>query len=123
MPASGKVVALEAFLILFLQVEITGQGLGIWPLRVLCTRQFPGTIAATTPTVHAFGITADSGEVLIHVGVDTVEMKGDSFTALVEQDQHVEVGQPLLVTLMELRTLVILKVVILAIAILASTAM
>ena len=30
------------------------------------------------------------------MGVDTVEMKGDGFTALVEQDQHVEVGQPLM---------------------------
>ncbi len=36
-------------------------------------------------------------EVLIHVGVDTVEIKGTASTALVgEQDQHVEVGQPLM---------------------------
>ena len=33
---------------------------------------------------------------MIHVGVDTVEMKGDGFTALVEQNQRIEVGQPLM---------------------------
>jgi len=74
-----------------------GQGLGIWPSEGVVYAPVSGTITATTPTVHAFGITADSGEeVLIHVGVDTVEMKGDGFVALVEQNQHVEVGQPLM---------------------------
>ncbi len=93
-PASGKVVALETVF----AGGMLGQGLGIWPSEGVVYAPVSGTITATTPTVHAFGITADSGEeVLIHVGVDTVEMKGDGFTALVEQDQHVEVGQPLMI--------------------------
>lgn len=96
-PASGKVVALESVPDPVFAGGMLGQGLGIWPSEGVVYAPVSGTITATTPTVHAFGITADSGEeVLIHVGVDTVEMKGDGFTALVEQDQRVEVGQPLM---------------------------
>ena len=96
-PASGKVVALENVPDPVFAGGMLGQGLGIWPSEGVVYAPVSGTITATTPTVHAFGITADSGEeVLIHVGVDTVEMKGDGFTALVEQDQRVEVGQPLM---------------------------
>lgn len=96
-PASGKVVALESVPDPVFAGGMLGQGLGIWPSEGVVYAPVSGTITATTPTVHAFGITADSGEeVLIHVGVDTVEMKGDGFTALVEQNQRVEVGQPLM---------------------------
>ena len=96
-PTSGKAVALESVPDPVFAGGMLGQGLGIWPSEGVVYAPVSGTITATTPTVHAFGITADSGEeVLIHVGVDTVEMKGDGFTALVEQDQRVEVGQPLM---------------------------
>ena len=96
-PVSGKVVALENVPDPVFAGGMLGQGLGIWPSEGVVYAPVSGTITATTPTVHAFGITADSGEeVLIHVGVDTVEMKGDGFVALVEQGQHVEVGQPLM---------------------------
>ena len=84
-PASGKVVALENVPDPVFAGGMLGQGLGIWPSEGVVYAPVSGTI------------TADSGEeVLIHVGVDTVEMKGDGFTALIEQDQHVEVGQPLM---------------------------
>jgi glucose-specific phosphotransferase system IIA component len=52
---------------------------------------------ATTDTNHAIGLTTSDGiEVLIHIGIDTVEMKGEGFVRLVEQGDAVETGQPLL---------------------------
>jgi PTS system D-glucosamine-specific IIC component len=48
-------------------------------------------------TRHAVGITAEDGmEILIHVGIDTVNLEGEGFTGLVRQDDKVTAGQPLL---------------------------
>ena len=53
-----------------------------------------GTVSASM--AHAVGITADDGaEVLVHVGIDTVEMSGNGLTCLVSQDARVEAGQPI----------------------------
>ncbi|WP_417802373.1 PTS system trehalose-specific EIIBC component [Thermophilibacter provencensis] len=56
------------------------------------------TVAATMPgSNHAIGLVLDDGmELLVHVGVDTVEMGGDGFACLVEQGQRVSAGQPLM---------------------------
>ena len=56
-----------------------------------------GEITQAPDTLHAFGITTPSGvEVLIHVGVDTVEMKGDGFESKVKLGSKVTKGQLLL---------------------------
>ena len=50
-----------------------------------------------TDTRHAVGITSDEGlEVLIHIGIDTVQLAGDGFVGLVGQNEKVSAGQPLL---------------------------
>ncbi|BAS12691.1 PTS system glucose-specific EIICBA component [Arthrobacter sp. Hiyo8] len=55
-----------------------------------------GTIAVAMKTGHAFGIKTDDGaEVLVHVGIDTVTMKGEGFHGALERGTRVEVGQPL----------------------------
>lgn len=56
-----------------------------------------GTLTHMFPTGHAAGITTAEGlEILIHVGLDTVELKGKGFTILVPQGQKVVVGTPLI---------------------------
>lgn len=56
-----------------------------------------GTITTLFPTKHAVGITAEDGlELLVHFGMDTVALKGEGFTALVQQDDRVKAGQPIL---------------------------
>lgn len=59
---------------------------------------FDGTvIAEMAETRHAIGLRSNKGvELLIHVGLDTVEMKGDGFTYLVKQGDTIKKGQPLM---------------------------
>lgn len=77
-----------------------GDGLAIEPAPGADTVVAPadGVVAATMPgSWHAIGLTLDNGpEVLIHVGIDTVDMGGDGFACLVEQGQRVTAGQPLM---------------------------
>ena len=52
-----------------------------------------GTVATVTKTGHAFGIKTTTGvEVLVHIGIDTVQMKGDGFEVAVSKGQTVEKG-------------------------------
>lgn len=55
-----------------------------------------GTVSQLTDTLHAVGITAGDMELLIHAGVDTVEMNGDGFTNAVKEGQSVKKGDLLL---------------------------
>ena len=77
-----------------------GDGLAIEPAAGEDTVVAPadGVVAATMPgSFHAIGLTLDNGpEVLVHVGIDTVDMGGDGFACLVEQGQRVTAGQPLM---------------------------
>lgn len=52
-----------------------------------------GTISAIFPTGHAYGITGDDGiEILVHIGIDTVEANGAGFTVLKKQNDKVAAG-------------------------------
>ena len=57
---------------------------------------FDGEISSVAESKHAVGISANDMEVLIHVGVDTVNMNGDGFTCLVSEGDQVKAGQPLI---------------------------
>ena len=75
-----------------------GPGMAVKPSGNVIYAPVTGTITAAVETGHALGVTSDDGmEVLIHVGVDTVEMRGDGFRVLVEKDEHVVAGTPLIV--------------------------
>mgnify|MGYP002626875191 CR=1 FL=1 len=72
-----------------------GKTIAIWPSEGVVYAPVSGVVASAMP--HALGFAGDDGtEVLIHVGVDTVNMNGDGFDLLVEQGAHVAAGQPLL---------------------------
>ena len=75
-----------------------GPCVGIKPQRGVVYAPVNGVVSFTTNTLHALGITSDDGmEVLIHVGVDTVNMRGDGFHGYVAKGQRVRVGEPLMV--------------------------
>jgi PTS system beta-glucosides-specific IIC component len=96
-PVTGKVIALsdvkdEAF-----SSGAMGQGLGIEPSEGKVYAPADGEISTFFPTGHAIGITSDNGiEILIHVGMDTVELNGKGFTPKKKQGDHVKKGELLL---------------------------
>lgn len=76
---------------------IMGPGLAIEPSEGLVVAPADGVVAHITKTGHAVALQLDGGvELLIHVGIDTVEMGGDGFEPLVEADAVVTAGEPIL---------------------------
>lgn len=77
--------------------KMMGDGFAIVPSEGTIVSPVDGKIVNLFPTKHAIGILSDSGrEILIHVGIDTVNLKGQGFEALVTENDRVEAGQPLL---------------------------
>ena len=73
--------------------EIMGKGIAIKPASDEVHSPVTGTVTVAYPTHHAYGIKADDGaEVLIHLGIDTVDLKGQYFTSKVGQGDHVNTG-------------------------------
>ena len=74
-----------------------GQGVGIEPDEGIVYAPMDGEISTVAESKHAIGITgAEDMELLIHVGIDTVEMKGDGFKPFVSEGDNVVKGQKLL---------------------------
>ena len=97
-PITGKYIPLEEIPDEVFSQGILGQGCGIEPEEGLVVAPANGIITQVADTKHAIGLTTDDGaEVLIHVGMDTVDMNGAGFTAKVKVDDRVVCGQSLLV--------------------------
>lgn len=73
-----------------------GQGAAIEPSEGVLYAPADGKIALVFPTGHAVGInTTDGAEVLMHIGMDTVNLQGKGFKTLVQKGQEVKAGDPL----------------------------
>ena len=73
-----------------------GPGVAVQPSGDTAYSPGNGTVIAAQPTGHAFGLVLDGGiEVLIHVGIDTVQLKGEGFTVHVNKGDKVTTGSPL----------------------------
>lgn len=96
-PLKGNVISREAIPDATFAAGILGDGVGIEPEAGEVVAPFDGEISAVAETGHAIGITGPDGmEVLIHVGIDTVNMKGEGFELLVSRGDKVKAGQKLL---------------------------
>lgn len=74
-----------------------GNGVAIVPQEGRVYSPADGVLSSVFATGHALGITTDSGaELLIHVGMDTVNLNGEGFTPLKKQGEHVKKGELLL---------------------------
>lgn len=94
-PVSGKVIAMSEVPDPVFSGEVLGGGCAVWPEEDVVYAPVDGTVTVTMG--HAMGIKSDSGiEVLVHVGVDTVNLQGKGFTAHAVQGDRVVAGQPLL---------------------------
>ena len=95
-PVKGNVIAREAIPDDTFASGVLGDGVGIEPEDELVVAPFDGTISSVAESRHAIGIEANGMEMLIHVGVDTVNMQGDGFECLVKEGDEVKLGQPLI---------------------------
>ena len=96
-PLQGKVLAQADIPDETFAQGILGPGCGIEPTGKTVYAPFDGTVEQVASTLHAVGLTSEDGiEILIHVGMDTVEMKGQGFTSLTKEGAKVKAGTPLL---------------------------
>ena len=92
-PVAGKVIALEQVKDKVFASKTLGEGVGIEPSDGHVTAPVAGVLVTVPATGHAFGIRTDDGvEVLVHVGIDTVQLEGKYFSLDVKQQQRVEAG-------------------------------
>lgn len=95
-PMQGKVIPLSEVKDEAFSMGALGKGVGIEPTDGKVVSPVNGTVTVLFPSLHAIGITAESGvEILVHVGLDTVQLNGEGFTAHIKQGDKVTVGQPL----------------------------
>ena len=77
--------------------EILGKGMAVIPGDGVVVSPVDGEVSTLFDTLHAIGVTGDNGlELLIHVGINTVELEGKYYKALVKEGDKVTKGQPLL---------------------------
>lgn len=97
-PIKGKVLKLEQIKDDAFASGVLGKGAAILPEEGRVCAPVAGVVTVLFPTLHAIGIQSDDGvELLIHIGLDTVQLQGKGFQAHISQGDRVERGQ-LLVT-------------------------
>ncbi|MBM6855029.1 PTS system trehalose-specific EIIBC component [Mediterraneibacter glycyrrhizinilyticus] len=94
----GKVMPIEEAPDDVFSQKIMGDGVAIEPSNTVVTAPADCDVSVVmADTGHACGLTLSNGvELLIHVGVDTVDMGGEGFNLLVNEGDHVKAGQPLI---------------------------
>ncbi len=95
-PVAGDVVALSEVNDKVFASGAMGAGFGVHPTDGTFRSPVDGTIVVAMKSGHAYGIkTADGVELLIHIGIDTVQLKGEHFAPQVTKGQHVKAGDVL----------------------------
>ncbi|WP_267201979.1 glycoside-pentoside-hexuronide (GPH):cation symporter [Limosilactobacillus kribbianus] len=96
-PVAGSLVALKDVKDPAFANGSMGQGFALKPSDGKVYAPFAGTVRATFSTKHAVGLVSDSGvALLIHVGIDTVQLHGTGFVTYFDKGQHVEKGDELM---------------------------
>lgn len=95
-PASGKVIPLEQVEDQVFAQKMMGEGFGLEPTNGNLVAPVAGTVMMVADSKHAIGIKTDSGvEILLHLGIDTVELKGTPYDLKVQVGDHVKAGSSL----------------------------
>lgn len=95
-PIKGETIKLEDIEDAAFATGVLGQGLAIKPTEGKVVAPVSGEVTTLFPSLHAIGITSEEGvEILIHVGLDTVQLEGKGFKAHVKQGDKIVKGQEL----------------------------
>lgn len=96
-PLTGTLIPLEKVADKAFAQKMLGDGVAVRPDNGLLVAPCDGEISYVPDTAHAIALTEDHGlEILIHVGLNTVEQQGAGFRALVKTGDKVKAGQPLI---------------------------
>ncbi|GAA0182300.1 hypothetical protein SH2C18_47020 [Clostridium sediminicola] len=96
-PLNGELLDLKDVPDQVFSQKIMGDGFAIKPENGEIVSPVNGEIVTLFPTKHAIGIQGDNGrEILIHIGVDTVNLEGEGFKSLIKQGDRVEAGQTIM---------------------------
>ena len=94
-PATGTVIPLEQVPDPVFSQKIIGDGVAVIPTEGNIVSPVDGEVASVAETLHAYGFrTADGLEILIHVGLETVGLKGECFEVFVKPGDKVKAGDP-----------------------------
>lgn len=97
MPIEGEIIPITEVPDQVFSQKMMGDGFGIVPSKGTVVSPVDGEIMNVFPTKHAIGIKSKQGhEILIHIGLDTVNLKGEGFKVLVKEGQQVTKGQEIL---------------------------
>ncbi|SFL89663.1 beta-glucoside-specific PTS transporter subunit IIABC [Salibacterium qingdaonense] len=93
-PLEGAVIPLGEVNDAAFSSEALGKGVAVIPVSGKLYAPADGTISTVFPTKHAYGLTTEAGvDILMHIGLDTVQLDGQHFTSHVQQDQVVKKGE------------------------------
>ena len=96
-PAQGRLISIEQVNDPVFSQRMMGDGFAIVPEGEYFFAPFTGSVEMVFPTGHAIGLKSENGiEVLIHIGLDTVKLKGEGFKTLVQQGDKIMIGDPLI---------------------------
>lgn len=96
-PMTGRIIPVEEVPDKVFSDKMIGDGIAIEPSDGKIVSPVDGTVTTIFPTNHAIGLVTKEGlEILIHIGLDTVELNGAGFNRLTEVDTRVKKGDPLM---------------------------
>ncbi len=96
-PADGDIVDLSEVPDQVFSEKMAGDGIAIIPRSNTFVAPVSGVVSKIFSTNHAYSIKAKNGlEVLVHIGLDTVALKGEGFKRLVEEGTTVSIGTPII---------------------------
>lgn len=96
-PMDGKVVPLSEVPDQMFATETLGKGVAVIPTTGTVKAPFNGQVKMIAPAKHAIGLVSDEGvTIIIHMGIDTVNLQGEGFELLVHEDQWVNQGDVLM---------------------------
>ncbi|WP_145333093.1 beta-glucoside-specific PTS transporter subunit IIABC [Paenibacillus xylanexedens] len=96
-PLEGKVIPLHEVEDVVFSSESMGKGVAIIPSKGQLVSPVDGVVSVTMKSAHAIAVTSDEGvEILMHIGIDTVRLKGQYFTQKVQQGNRIRKGEVLI---------------------------
>ena len=96
-PADGQIVPIESVNDEVFSQKMAGDGVAIMPMSNIFTAPIDGVVSKIFSTNHAYSIKSDKDlEVMVHIGLDTVELNGVGFKRLIEEGSKVSSGDEII---------------------------